>query len=294
MDHVVCVSEAQGVKVRRAGVPDRRVTVIANAVDATRFADPDPLYRNKLLRTFRQPTSAIVGAAGRLSPEKGFDVFIQAAELVHRSEPAVGFALFGAGPCKDGLGEQVKKCGLTRSFTFHGYRADLDRFIPAFDLLVLPSFTEGLPNVVLEAFAAGVPVVATAVGGTSEIVSDGANGYLVPPHDARALADRILQALASPERLKQMSAQGRATVATRFGFAQQATQYGDLFKRLTQAGTTSALVAAAGSPLTQPRPGVSPGQTDRLPNDDTLPTDPQTHGADHSAASTTIACTTSR
>jgi glycosyltransferase involved in cell wall biosynthesis len=243
-DHVVCVSEAQAAKVRRAGVPVDRVTVIANAVDTTRFADADPLYRNKLLRAFRQPTAAVVGAAGRLSPEKGFHVLVQAAEIVRRSAPDVGFVLFGAGPCRTTLADQVKKLGLTGSFALKGYRPDLDRFIPFFDLLVLPSFTEGLPNVVLEACAAGVPVVATAVGGTPEIVTDGASGYLVAPGNPALLAERILTALASPERLRDMSARGRQTVGERFTFARQAAQYRQLFDKLTYPAPSGVVRAA--------------------------------------------------
>ncbi len=235
MDHVVCVSNAQALKVRRAGVPGKRITQIANAVDPARFSANDPLYRLKLQRAFRQPKTLIVGAAGRLSPEKGFDVLVKAAEIVLRTESTVGIVLFGTGRCRDALAQQVKDLGLTGSFVFQGFRPDLDRFVPSFDLLVLPSHTEGLPNVVLESLAAGVPVVATAVGGTPEIVADGANGYLVPPRNHEALAQRILQALAAPEQLKEMGAHGRQTVAERFTFPRQAEQYCRLFEQLIRA-----------------------------------------------------------
>jgi glycosyltransferase involved in cell wall biosynthesis len=237
MDHVVCVSEAQAVKVRLAGVPGKRISVIANAVDPTRFQDADPIYRNKLLRAFRQPVSAVVGAAGRLSPEKGFDVFVKAAGIVHQRHAQIGFALFGDGPCKDALGRQVKSLGLAGCFTLNGFRSDLDRFVPFFDLLVLPSHTEGLPNIVLEALGAGVPVVATAVGGTPELVTDGNNGYLVRPGNAEDLAAKIAQALDSPQRSKEMAANGRQTISERFTFEKQASQYLRLMEQLT--GTTA-------------------------------------------------------
>ena len=115
-------------------------------------------------RYFRGKRERIVGAAGRLSPEKGFDVLIEAAARVIDLDPTVGFVLFGDGPCKPALMEQIGSLGLTGSVVLAGFRNDLDRFIPQLDLFVLPSYTEGLPNVVLEACAAGVPVVATAVG----------------------------------------------------------------------------------------------------------------------------------
>ncbi len=253
MDHVVCVSESQAVKVRRAGVPARRITVIANAVDIERFADPDPLYRGKLLRSFRKPKTVVVGAAGRLSPEKGFDVLVRAAEIVQRTNPDVGFALFGAGNCKDSLSRQIAALGLSSNFALIGFRADLDRFMPFFDLLVLPSHTEGLPNVVLEAFAAGVPVIATAVGGTPEVVADGSNGYLVPQGDAEEMAKRIVQALTSSDVLRDMGANARATVASRFSFGQQATLYRNLFNQLIprDVGGSKASPTSAATPATK-------------------------------------------
>jgi glycosyltransferase involved in cell wall biosynthesis len=239
MDRVVCVSEAQAVKVRRAGVRSERVRVIHNAVDPERFLDPDPHYRDKMLRNFRRPMKRLVGAAGRLSPEKGFSVLVAAAERVVRRDPSVGFVLFGEGKCRDALREQIKAAGLTGSFVLSGFRPDLDRFVPLLDLLVLPSFTEGLPNVVLEAFAAGIPVVASAVGGTPELVADGASGFLVPPGDPDALADRIREALASEDRLRDMGLHGRQQVVEQFTFAAQARKYQDLFKELVSSPARS-------------------------------------------------------
>ena len=94
-----------------------------------------------------------------------------------------------------------------------GFRGDLDRFLPHFDMLVLPSFTEGLPNVVLEACAASVPVVATAVGGTPEVIEDGVSGLLVPPGDADALAERIRAALVPRRHTAGNGSQGPAVRA---------------------------------------------------------------------------------
>jgi glycosyltransferase involved in cell wall biosynthesis len=239
MDHVVAVSEAQAAKVRACRVPGERLSVIRNAVDPERFTDPDPRSRAKLLRSFRRPYTRIIGAAGRLSPEKGFDVLVAAAEQVAKDDPSVGFILFGEGPCRGKLQQQIHAAGLASSFVLTGFRADLDRFLPHLDLLVLPSFTEGLPNIVLEAFASGVPVVATAVGGTPEVIEDSLSGYLVPARDANALAGRIRDALASAERLREMGFQGRQRVLEQFTFAGQAQQYRRLFERLRSASAAS-------------------------------------------------------
>jgi glycosyltransferase involved in cell wall biosynthesis len=232
LDRVVCVSEAQAQKVRRAGVKAGKVTVIANAVDPDRFADTDPRYRTRLLRHFRTARSRIVGAAGRLSPEKGFDLLIEAAKQLLEDDPTLGFIVFGAGPCREQLLAEVREAGLGGAFVLAGFRPDLDRFIPHLDLMVLPSFTEGMPNVVLEALAAAVPVVATAVGGTPEIIEDDVSGLLVPPGDGEALARRIGEALASEERLRELGFQGRQRVLEHFSFQTQAQRYQELFREL--------------------------------------------------------------
>jgi glycosyltransferase involved in cell wall biosynthesis len=235
MDRVVCVSEAQADKVRRCGVRADRLRVIHNAIDPERFTDPDLRYEAKLRRFFRRPCSRIVGAAGRLSPEKGFNVLVAAAERVLQFDRSVGFLLFGEGPCREQLVKQIQAAGLAGSFVLSGFRNDLDRFLPFFDVLALPSFTEGLPNVVLEASAAGIPVVATAVGGTPEAVEDGVSGFLVPPGDPEALAERLLDAVASEERMRDMGLAGRQRVQERFTFAAQARQYRELIEELSPA-----------------------------------------------------------
>jgi glycosyltransferase involved in cell wall biosynthesis len=259
MDRVVCVSESQAEKVRRAGVRPPRIHVAHNAIDPDRFPDPDARYRTKLQRYFRQPRTRIVGAAGRLSPEKGFEVLVAAAERVHRVDRSVGFVLFGEGPCRSKLAKQIHAAGLSGAFALSGFRGDLDRFIPFFDLLALPSYSEGLPNVVLEAFAAGVPVVATAAGGTPEIVEEGVSGHLVKPGDAAALADRILAAMASEDKLRDMGLMGRQRILERFTFRAQAARYVQLFNELVPVATGRApswdeVTTAGASPQTAGQP----------------------------------------
>jgi glycosyltransferase involved in cell wall biosynthesis len=105
----------------------------------------------------------------------------------------------GEGDQRAHLQERVESLGLPRAVTFLGERGDARQIIGAIDVLILPSLTEGLPNVVLEAFAYKTPVVATAVGGVPELVKDDETGWLVPPRDPHALAQAILDALSNPE-----------------------------------------------------------------------------------------------
>ncbi len=232
MDRVVCVSEGQAEKVRRAGVAGTKITVIHNGVRPQRFACPKPEYRQRLLELFPAAPKLIVAAAGRLSPEKGFDVLIDAAATVVAKEPEVGFVLFGDGPLREQLNARIERLGLADRFILTGFRSNLDDYFPHFDLFAQSSHTEGLPNVILEAFAASVPVVATAVGGTPEIVEDGQNGLLVPAGDAPALASAIMRLTNDTSLKVQMGTAGRQRVETEFTFDAQAAAYRKLFAQL--------------------------------------------------------------
>jgi len=233
MDRVVCVSERQAQRAREAGVRPDRVTVMRNSVRAERFDGTDPADRQVLEAMFPQVPQRIVGSAGRLSPEKGFGVLVEAAAIVARSDPGAGFIHFGDGPLRETIRRRIGELGLERRFILAGFRDDLDRFLPHWDLSVLPSFTEGLPTVVLESYAAGVPVVATAVGGTPEAVADGVDGYLVPPGDPAALARRILDVLNSEDERKAMGRRGRERVRAEFSFETQAVRFQELCTELT-------------------------------------------------------------
>src|SRR5262249_35518178 len=151
----------------------------------------DPDYDAQLKEMFPPDVKRVIGAAGRLSPEKGFGVLVDAARLVLDRDDTAGFVLFGDGPLWDHLGAQIAAPSIKDRFVLAGFRRDVGRFLPHLDIVVLPSFTEGLPNVALEACAAGKPVVATAVGGTPEVITDGQNGFLVPPGDPPRLARAI-------------------------------------------------------------------------------------------------------
>ncbi len=233
MDAVVCVSDGQARKVREAGVPAERLHVIRNAIRTERFGTTVAPSRSFLQSFFPLPRTLLIGAAGRLSPEKGFDLFVEAAGIVVRSRPGAGFVLFGDGPLRDRLAAQIARRKLQRHVVLAGFCSDLDRWLPGFDATVLPSYTEGLPNVVLESFAARVPVVATAVGGTPEVVEDGVNGYLVPPGQPAALAGRLLELLGSETLRDHMGQQGYRRVREQFTFAAQARRYAALFEALT-------------------------------------------------------------
>jgi glycosyltransferase involved in cell wall biosynthesis len=232
MDAVVCVSKAQADKVRNAAVPREKIVVIQNAVGAEAFIEPSAELRREMAGWFARPARWIIGAAGRFSPEKGFAVFIEAAALVTRQRPEAGFVLFGDGPMRPDLERLIAQRGLLEVFALAGFRTDVARFLPNLDLAVISSHTEGLPVILLETGAAGVPTVATAVGGIPEVLVDGQNGYLVPAGAAPALAQRIITLLDN-ERLRQAMGQAaRDRIRSDFSFTATSRQYHELFKRL--------------------------------------------------------------
>jgi glycosyltransferase involved in cell wall biosynthesis len=232
---VVAVSEAMAQRVRRAGVPPERVVTIRNAVQTDLFDARDPAARTQLLALFPHPPDQIVVSAGRLSPEKGFDILVAAAARVRQQVPGAGFVLFGDGPLRQALETQVAAAGLSGWFVFAGFRPDVARFLPWADLAVLSSRTEGLPVFVLEAMASHLPVVASAVGGTPEVVTEGVTGFLVPTGDPRRLAQRIVEVLqASPAARRALGLAGRQRIDADFSFTHQATHYRHLFARLLE------------------------------------------------------------
>jgi glycosyltransferase involved in cell wall biosynthesis len=234
MDAVVCVSKAQADKVRAAGVPESSIVTITNAIGAESFREPDAATRAELTSWFAEPPRWLLGTAGRLSPEKGMADLIEAAYRVVQQRPEAGFVFFGEGPLRDDLERLVAQRSLQKKFVFAGFRKDVARFLPSFDLNVLSSHTEGLPVILLEACAAGVPTVATAVGGIPEVIDDGRTGHLVPPGDPAALAGRILAMLDNEAQRQAFGHAARERVRRDFTFDSMARQYHELFKRLVK------------------------------------------------------------
>jgi len=232
MDGVLCVAGGGAARVRGAGVRLERIRVIRNAIDSARFDDVDRGGRAELERLFPSPPKVIVIGVGRLSPEKGFDQLVKAAGLVAEKSHSAGFVLIGDGPDRAMLEALVRSLGLRSRVAFAGFRTDIDRLIAGADVLAQSSYTEGLPNVLLEAGAASVPVVATDVGGSREVVRDGETGYLVPSGDPDALAVRLLELIESSAQRTDMGARARKLVTFEFSFAHQCAQYEALLQEM--------------------------------------------------------------
>jgi glycosyltransferase involved in cell wall biosynthesis len=130
----------------------------------------------------------------------------------------VRFLLVGDGPLLSTIQKKVAQLGIQRHVTLTGHRTDMDHVYGAIDILVIPSFSEGLPNVLLEAFANGKPIVSTRVGGIPEIISHGKNGFLVEPGRVDEIVDYVLLLLKDPDLRVQMGNSGRKIIEEKFDF----------------------------------------------------------------------------
>ena len=196
-------------------LPERKVVAIPNGVDTTLFC---PSSHNQRLRAeLGIPLDIpLVGLVGRLRPEKAHDVFLQAAVLVRETMPQAMFVLVGDGPLRPQIEAQIEGLGLGERVLLLGYRRDMPDVYAALNVCVLCSRNENFPNVLLEAMACEVPVVASAVGSIPDIVPEGEGGRLIPPGDPEALASAVVDLLNHPIRAQALGKVGRQRVERLF------------------------------------------------------------------------------
>ncbi len=235
MDKVISVSQATARwLVEKRKVPAEKVMIIPYGVNLQKF-NPQP----KSLRCADLGLDAgdfIIGQVARLTEQKGHRFLIDAAAKVVQAVPNAKFVLVGDGPLRAELEERIAACRLQRHFHLLGFRHDVHEILPLFDVFTLPSLYEGLPNVVLEAMACGLPVVATPADGTKEALADGSTGFLVPIGDAEALAKRLIELAANQELRRSLGRAGRKRVEESFSLEGQVAQFEDLYARYAGGG----------------------------------------------------------
>lgn len=223
----VCVSrDVMRFSVERGGLDPARLTAIPNGVDPSRF-DVSPADRASL----GVPGDAFLAlAVGRLDVQKGLPDLLDAVERAAADAPALRLAAAGDGPLRGWLESEVAaRPGLAGRVRLLGRRDDVPALMRAADLLVHAAHWEGMPNVVLEAMAAGLPVVATAVEGVDELVAPGETGWIVPPRDPDALALAIREAAADRDAAGRMGRAGRARARAEFSTARMVGRYESLW-----------------------------------------------------------------
>ncbi len=175
----------------------------------------------------------VIGSVGRLTPQKGYAIFIESAQKVLAHLPQAIFIIVGGGELQPALTAQIQALGLEDKIILTGPQKNIESLIAIMDVFVSSSLWEGLPTVILESFALGVPVVATNVSGSRELITSAYNGLLVPPTDAIKLAESIIKVLTEKEFACQLS-QHAKKVLLDFTIPQIASQYLELYKKLAQ------------------------------------------------------------
>ena len=230
---VVANSRAAVERLIAERVPAHKIALVANGLDADRFE-----------RRVRRDRLRHVVMVANLRAEKGHDVLIDAAATVLRAVPDARFECIGAGPERDRLVALARKRGVAEAFAFVGHCEDVPARLADADLFVLPSRSEAFPNALLEAMAAGLPVVASGVGGILELVDDGRTGLRTPPGDAPALAERLVRLMSAPADAQALGDAARERVRAHYSFDRMV----DAFERLYLTELERRTVAARQKP----------------------------------------------
>lgn len=193
--------------------PEEKYITVHSGVDLGRFMARAG-ERNGVRKSLGIPDGAfVVGAVGRLTAVKGHRHLLDAARAVIDRYPETVFVFLGAGELLAELQRQAAALGIESNVRFAGWRPDVSLTMSAFDLFAFPSINEGMGKALVEAMAMEKPVVASRIGGITDLVNDGVNGFLVPPSDPEALADRILFLVESPDTGRRMAAKAAETAA---------------------------------------------------------------------------------
>lgn len=227
---IIAVSEGVRKEMLRYGVPQEKIRVIDNGIDLTRFGDTASPTAIREEFGIKEGVR-VIGTVGNLGPEKGHVYMLQAARgIVNRVEP-VKFIFVGDGRMRAYLEQEASELGIGDNVIFAGFRTDIPSLLSAMDIFVLPSVTEGLPMVLLEAMAAKKAVVATRVGAISKVV-DNESGILVEPRDVAGLQKAILSLLTNGEKRDRYASAGHDTVRTHFSSERMSLEYIALYNEL--------------------------------------------------------------
>jgi len=227
-DAFVAVADPHGrYLAEHEGCPAAKVIVIPNGIDAERFS-PRPPSQRLLAELNLDPAAPVAGIVAALRPEKNHEMFLRVAAAVHEKLPAARFLVVGDGAERPKLESLAQSLGIADAVQFLGTQSDVDEVLSLLDVLLLTSHMEANPTCVLEAMAAGIPVVATRVGSVAETVLPGKSGYLVSPGDWQAMAAYVLELLGDCSRATEMGRAGRQHVTSRWTVDRMVRGYEEL------------------------------------------------------------------
>jgi glycosyltransferase involved in cell wall biosynthesis len=205
-------------------VPRGKLVVLLNGIDTKHISRPT--NAKALRRSLGIPPEApVIGTVGRLNPVKCQDLLILAFDSIRAHFPQAHLILVGDGPARDALRALIAQLQLERSVHLIGYQAEPERYLQVMDVFALTSSLEGLPLAILEAWAVGLPVIASAVGGVPELINHGHNGLLFQPGDKATLVSMLDQLLRKPARARCLGKEGQQLVAEQYSLRRMASNY---------------------------------------------------------------------
>jgi glycosyltransferase involved in cell wall biosynthesis len=228
-DKAIAVSTSVAESMRRVFVSPSRIEVIPNGIDLRNFRDE--LRIAELRASLGIPAGLpIIGAVGRLDMQKAHERLIEAAKYITDAGQDAVYIIAGEGVERPRLESLVRDLGLSGRVLLLGYQSDIRKYLAMMDVFVLPSRREGTPMALLEAMAMSKPVVATAVGGVPDVLTDGIDGIMLPENGA-GLGDALLRLLRDPAFARQIARTGRRRVETEFSSSRMAARYEDVYRR---------------------------------------------------------------
>lgn len=231
-DAFVCISQSIKDELAKAGMRPERLWDIVNGVDINHFTAVEAEERTALRQSMNLPGGPLVIFTGRLVREKGVDVLINAWPQVQQQVPDAHLIIVGEGDKRAELEAQVQRLNLNARVLFLGGCDDVTSYLQTADVFVLPSYAEGLPVALLEAMACGLPCVATAVGGTLQLIEDGVTGRAVAVGDPAALASGLVEALTMPD-ARNWGAQAHQLIAESYSLDAVAEKYITMYETIT-------------------------------------------------------------
>lgn len=249
---VIVPSHSQANRLARY-VSRQKIHIVYHGIDAAAFVASAATERARVRSQHGLSESQpVVSVFGRLEPIKGHADLLQAARIMLATRPDMRFWIVGEGSLATTLQEQAHQLGIEGAVRFLGYQPDVASLMAASDVVLLPSRHESFGIVLIEAMALGKPIVASAAGSIPEVVLDGVQGYLVPPHDAEALSASVLHVVANPAQAERLGQAGRERVLQVFTVHQMVERMASIYRQVSTAGGAVALEGGIEPPRLYP------------------------------------------